>query len=166
MRLAKSALQRPHTVFKPNNERKSMKENVMDIVERFQTHHALREERELKNSHASANGAVAPSVPDKNEMTGNRIFETEEVRVCEITVPGSTEWSPPHDGRDRLVVTLGKIDQLSLGDSDAVFPARWTWVPANSDFKVPNEADQTRNLMIVEFSEANHQETLQNRKEI
>src|SRR6266403_1769578 len=53
---------------KPNNERKTMKKNVIDIIERFQTHHALREERELKNSHASRNGAVAPSAPDKIGM--------------------------------------------------------------------------------------------------
>ena len=44
--------------------------------------------------------------------------------------------------------------------------ARWTWVSANSDFKVPNEADQTRNLMIVEFNETNDQESSQDRKEI
>ena len=30
-----------------------MKNNVIDIIERFQTHHALQEERELKNLHAS-----------------------------------------------------------------------------------------------------------------
>jgi hypothetical protein len=143
-----------------------MKRNVMDIVERFQTHHALQEERELKNSHASGNGAVAPSVPDKNGMPEKSIFETEEVRVSTVAVPGSTEWSPPHDGRDRLVVTLDGIDQLLPRDSEPIFPARWTWVPANSDFKVPNEADQTRNLMIVEFNDANHQESSQNRKEI
>jgi len=32
--------------------------SVIDIVERFQTHHALQEEREMKNFHASTNGAV------------------------------------------------------------------------------------------------------------
>jgi hypothetical protein len=41
-----------------------------------------------------------------------------------------------------------------------------TWVRANSDFKVPNEADQTRNLMIVEFNETNDPESSQDRKEI
>jgi hypothetical protein len=44
--------------------------------------------------------------------------------------------------------------------------ARWTLVSATSDFKVPNEADQTRNLMIVEFNETNDQESSQDRKEI
>jgi len=45
-----------------------MKKNVIDIIQRFQTHHALQEERERKNSHASANGAVAPSIPGKTGM--------------------------------------------------------------------------------------------------
>ena len=35
---------------------------IIDIVERFQTKHALQEERETKNFHPSTNGAVAPSI--------------------------------------------------------------------------------------------------------
>ena len=33
--------------------------SVIDVVERFQTKHALQEERETKNSHSSTNGAIA-----------------------------------------------------------------------------------------------------------
>jgi hypothetical protein len=33
--------------------------SVIDIVERFQTKHALQEERETKSFHPSTNGAVA-----------------------------------------------------------------------------------------------------------
>ena len=36
--------------------------SVIDIVERFQTKHAQQEERETKNFHPSANGAVAPGI--------------------------------------------------------------------------------------------------------
>ncbi len=131
----------------PGNERKTMR-NVMDIIERFQTHHALQEERELENSLALGNGGAAPSAPDRNS-----IFETEEVRVSMVAIPGETEWSPPHDGRDRLVVPLGKIGQALAKDGDPAFPARGTWIPANSNFKVPNKAHQTRTLLIVEFSD-------------
>ena len=35
---------------------------VIDIVERFQTKHALHEERETKNFHPSTNGAVATGI--------------------------------------------------------------------------------------------------------
>ncbi len=57
--------------------------SVVDIVERFQTQHALQEEREMKNLHPSTNGAAAPGLPAKNEMakTGR-----------------SKESSPPHGG--------------------------------------------------------------------
>jgi hypothetical protein len=41
-----------------------------------------------------------------------------------------------------------------------------TWVPAHSDFKVPNEADQTRNLMILGLSETNGHQSSQDRREI
>jgi hypothetical protein len=36
--------------------------SVIDIVERFQTKHALQEERETKNFHPSTNGMVAPGL--------------------------------------------------------------------------------------------------------
>ena len=55
--------------------------NIIDIIERFQTHHALQEERKMKNFHASTNGA--PDVPDENGMPRNGIAETEEVVIAE-----------------------------------------------------------------------------------
>jgi hypothetical protein len=57
--------------------------SVIDTIERFQTHHALQEEREMNNFHASMNGAVAPGVPDKNGMPRNRTPEREEVMIAE-----------------------------------------------------------------------------------
>ena len=36
--------------------------SVIDIVERFQTKHALQEERETKNFHPSMKGAVATGI--------------------------------------------------------------------------------------------------------
>jgi hypothetical protein len=35
---------------------------IIDIVERFQTKHAVHEERETKNFHRSTNGEVAPGI--------------------------------------------------------------------------------------------------------
>ena len=69
--------------------------NVINIIERFQTQHARLEE--MKNFHASTNGAVAVDAPDKNGMPKKSIFETEEVQVLAVAVPDSTQWSPPHD---------------------------------------------------------------------
>ena len=36
--------------------------SVIDIVERFQTKHALQEEQDTKNSHSSTDGGVAPGI--------------------------------------------------------------------------------------------------------
>jgi hypothetical protein len=135
-----------------------MKESIIDIVERFQTHHALQEERELKNSHASANGAVAPSAPDKNGIPENSLFESEEVRISTVTLPVGAEWSPPHDGWERLAVRLGEIGRPLPKESDPGFLGRWTWIPANSDFKVDNESNETRNLMIVAFHDVDREQ--------
>ena len=57
--------------------------NVIDIIERFQTHHALREEREMKNFHTSTNGALAPDVPDKNGGPEKSTPETEEAVIAD-----------------------------------------------------------------------------------
>jgi hypothetical protein len=131
-----------------------MSNNVIDIIERFRTRHALQEEREMNSFNAPRNGAVAAGMPDENGRPKTSIFEMEEVRVWTVAVPGSTEWLPPHDGRDRMVVTLGRIRQLPR-DSDSAFPARRACIPANRDCKVANEAEQTMNLMIVEFIDGN-----------
>jgi hypothetical protein len=148
---------------KTNYERITMSSNVIDIIERSQARHALEEEREMNNFHASTNGAVAPGPPDENGRSKTSIFEMEEVRVWTVAVPGNTEWSPPNDGRDRMVVTLGRIRQIPK-ESDSAFPARWSCIPANSDCKVANEVERTMNLMIVEFIEASHDEISQNQE--
>jgi len=143
-----------------------MSNNVIDIIERFQTRHALREEREMNDFKVPRNGAVAMGMPDENGKSKTAIFEMEEVRVWTVAVPGNTDWSPPHDGRDRMVVTLGRIRHLPRA-SDSAFPARWVCVPANTDFKVPNETYHTRNFMIVEFNNAkDNQKTAPEEKEL
>jgi hypothetical protein len=80
--------------------------SVIEIIERFQTQHALQEEREMKNFHLLTNGAVAPGVPDKNGMSKNSIIETEELQVLRDAVPRGSKSSPPHGalvvGRLRL----------------------------------------------------------------
>jgi hypothetical protein len=66
-----------------------MHKNIMDIIERFQTRHALQEEREMKNFHAWTNGAPAQGVPDKNATPGNGVFETQKnTNIKETQVNG------------------------------------------------------------------------------
>jgi hypothetical protein len=59
-----------------------MNKNIMDIVERFQTRHALQEEREMKNFQAWTNGAPTQGVPDKNATPGIGVFETQKNIMC------------------------------------------------------------------------------------
>jgi hypothetical protein len=55
-----------------------MSNNVIDIIERFQTRHALQEEQEMKNFNASRNGAPTQGVPDKNAMPSYSRVETQK----------------------------------------------------------------------------------------
>jgi hypothetical protein len=121
--------------------------NIIDIIERSQMRHALHEEHELQNLDALSHSPVA--------LVKTEGSETDGVRISTVAIPGRTQWSPPHDGRDRRVVMLGKADQLLERDCDTSVPARWAWVPANSNCKVANAAEQPRNLMIIEFNDVN-----------
>ena len=129
--------------------------NVIDIIERFQMKHALQEEREVKNLPASPNGEFISGVPDKNGTREKGIFENEQVRVSTTSVPKGTNWSMPHDGRDRVVVLLDKVNQAAETDEEKSSSSAWrvTFIPANSDVNVPNESGQTKNLIILEFKD-------------
>ena len=127
--------------------------NVSNIIERFQTKHALQEERQRTNLPASPNGEFISSVPDKNGTRQKRIFENEQVRVSTTSVSKGADWSAPHDGRDRVVVLLDKINPLAQTNEEDSSSSAWrvTRIPANSDINVPNNSDQTKDLMILEF---------------
>jgi hypothetical protein len=79
--------------------------NIIDIIERSQTRHALQKERELKHLDGLSHSPVA--------LVKSEGSETDGVRISTVAIPGRTQWSPPHDGRDRLVVMLGKADSTA-----------------------------------------------------
>ena len=129
--------------------------NVSNIIERFQTKHALREERERKDLLTSPNGEFISGVPGKNGTRPKGIFENEQVRVSTTFVPKGTDWSAPHDGRDRIVILLGQINQLAETNEKDSSSSAWrvTRIPADSDINVPNDSDQTKDLIILEFKD-------------
>jgi hypothetical protein len=140
-----------------------MKRNsLISIIERLETEHALKAERERKDFHASLNGAVISGGPDKNGTPQKSIFENEQVRVSTTSVPKGTDWSAPHDGRDRVVVLLDKVNQVAETNEKNSSSSAWrvTLIPANSDVNVPNNSDQTKNLMILEFKDTAAEQAL------
>ena len=127
--------------------------SLISIIERLQTEHALKAERELGDVF---NAAVISGAPDKNGIPQKSIFENEQVRVSTTSIPKGTDWSMPHDGRDRVVVFLDKINQVAeTNEKDSFFSSacRVTWIPANRDVNATNKSDQTKNLMILEFKD-------------
>jgi hypothetical protein len=127
--------------------------SLISIIERLETEHALKAERERKDFHASPNGEFISGVPDKNGTREKGIFENEQVRVSTTSVPKGTDWSAPHDGRDRIVVLLDQINPLVQTNEADSSSSTWrvTRIPANSDINVPNNSGQTKILMILEF---------------
>ena len=135
--------------------------SLISIFERLATEHALKVERERKTLHASPSGVIS-GAPDKNGTRQKEIFENEQVRVSTTSVPKGTDWSAPHDGRDRIVVLLDQINPLAQTNEADSSSSAWrvTRIPANSDINVPNNSDQTKNLMILEFKDTGVEESI------
>lgn len=128
--------------------------NLISIIERLAADRALKAECEMKNFHAPPNEAAILGATGKNGIVQRDIFENEQVRVSIVSILKGADWSLPHDGRDRAVVLLDKINpvaETNEQDSFASSARRLTWIPANSDVKATNKSDQTKNLMILEF---------------
>jgi hypothetical protein len=136
--------------------------SLISIIERLETEHALKAEREKKDFYASPNGAVISDAPNKNGIPQKGIFENEQVRVSTTSVPKGTDWSAPHDGRDRVVVLLDKVNRVAETNEKKSSSSAWrvTLIPANSDVNVPNNSDQTKNLMILEFKDTAAEQAL------
>jgi len=115
----------------------------------------LQTQGELKNFSSSINEALDTAPPDGWGIRQGRVLETDQVQVVAVAVPSSTAWSPPHDGHDRLVVMLDKINDASgPTEKNSPFPAGMlAWFPADTDLSIPNESDQQMKLMILEFKD-------------
>jgi len=115
----------------------------------------LQTQGELKNFSSSINDALDTAPPDGWGIRPGRVLDTDEVQVVAVAVPSSTAWSPPHDGHDRLVVMLDKInDGSGPTEKNSPFPAGMlAWFPADTDLSIPNESDQQMKLMILEFKD-------------
>jgi hypothetical protein len=130
-------------------------ENKGKLPFRNVTIELLHTQGEIRNFYSSINDALDTASPDGGGIRQTRVLETDEMRVIAIGVPSSTAWSPPHDGHDRLVVLLDKINDGSAPtEKNSPFPAGMVaWFPADTDLSVPNESDQQMKLMILEFKD-------------
>ena len=126
--------------------------SLISIFERLATEHASKVERERKTLHASPSGVIS-GASDKYVIPQKAIFENKQVRVSTTSLPKGTDWSAPHDGRDRIAVLLDQINPLAQTNEEGSSSSAWrvTRIPANSDINVPNNSGQTKNLMILEF---------------
>ena len=115
--------------------------SLISIFERLPTKHALKVERERKNLHASPSGVIS-GASDKSVIAQKAIFENEQVRVSTTSIPKGSDWSAPHDGRNRIVVLLDKINPFAQTNEKDSSSSAWrvTRIPANSDVNVPNNS--------------------------
>jgi hypothetical protein len=119
----------------------------------------LQTQEQVTKVYSSINDALNAAPPDDDGIREALVLGTDEVQAIAIAVPRDKTWTPPHDGRDRLVVRLDKINNGSgTKEGNSPFPAGLlAWFPADTDLRVPNASDQQMKLMILEFNDA-HQE--------
>jgi hypothetical protein len=66
-----------------------MSSNIINIIERFQTRHALQEEDEMKNLNASPDSEATQKVAGRNGMPKNGLSETQKgINTKEIPITG------------------------------------------------------------------------------
>jgi hypothetical protein len=106
--------------------------------------------------YSSISDALNATPPDYDGIRQALVLGTDEVQAIAVAVPKDKTWTPPHDGRDRLVVMLDKITNGSgTGEGDSPFPGGMlAWFPADTDLHVPNASDQQMKLMVLEFADA------------
>jgi hypothetical protein len=103
---------------------------------------------QVTNVYSSINDALMAAPPDDGGIRQAFVLGTDEVQVIAVAVPSDKTWAPPHDGRDRLVVMLDKIN-----GGKSPFPAGMlAWFSADTSLRVPNESDRQMKLMILEFN--------------
>src|SRR5260370_22114821 len=109
----------------------------------------LQTQGQVKNFASSINDALDTAPHDGSGIREARVLETDEVRVVAVTVPSSIAWSPPHDGHDRLVVMLDKInDGSGPTEKNSPFPAGMLALcPADTDLSTNNESAMLITMM-------------------
>jgi hypothetical protein len=115
----------------------------------------LQTQGQVTKVHSSINEALNAAPPDEDGIRQALVLGTDEVQTIAVAVPKDKTWTPPHDGRDRLVVRLDKVDDGSgTRDGNSPFPVGMlAWFPADTDLSVPNASDQQMKLMILEFDD-------------
>jgi hypothetical protein len=119
----------------------------------------LQTQGRVTKVHSSINEALNAAPPDDDGIRQALVLGTDEVETIAVAVPKDKTWTPPHDGRDRLVVRLDKVDDGSgTKEGNSPFPAGMlAWFPADTDLSVPNASDQQMKLMILEFNDTHHE---------
>jgi hypothetical protein len=115
----------------------------------------LRTQGRVTNVSPSINDALKAAPPDDDGIRQSLVFGTDEVQVTAVAVLSDKSWVRPQDGRDRLVIMLDKInDGFSPREGNSSFPAGMlTWLGADTDSNVANEADREMRLMVLEFND-------------
>lgn len=133
--------------------------NNGDTAFRNITVELLRKQGEMKKSYPTISEALSAGTPDAKGIRQVGVLETEEMRVVAAGVAAKTSWSPAHDGRDRLVIVIDKINDTSAGkEKNSPFPAGMlAWVPAGKRWNLPNPSAQEMKLMVLEFKDTGAQ---------
>ena len=119
----------------------------------------LRSQGDAKNFYTSVDAALASAAGDASPIKQNAVLETSNVRVIAIAVPGRSAWSPPDDGRQRLVVLLNEINNTTRPkEKNTSFPQGMLIWLGHNPAPVTNQLDHAMKLLVVEFRDTTRQD--------
>jgi hypothetical protein len=80
------------------------------------------------------------------------VLQTREIRLRAVDVSPGSMWSVPHDGRDRLVIFVDKIDNPGSRQKSSRFPSGiFVWIPADHDWNVYKAGPHEMKMMVLDF---------------
>ncbi len=80
------------------------------------------------------------------------VLATQEMRLRSVDLSPGSSWSVPHDGHDRLVIFVDKINDSGPRQTNSQFPAGMiNWIPADHDWNIYKAGTNARKLMVLDF---------------
>jgi hypothetical protein len=120
----------------------------------------LHPQGESERFYPSLDAAMAAASGRGKTVRQATVLQTQEMRLRAVSVSPGSSWSVPHDGHDRLLVLVDKIDNAGPRQKNSPFPAGMVvWIPANSDWNVYRAGSHDMKLMVLDFMDTNRKDT-------
>jgi hypothetical protein len=135
-------------------------QNDGDHAFRNVTVELLHRQGRLQKFSPSLETALAKDIGRGRTVRQTTVLRTDEMRLRAVDVSSGSSWSVPHDGHDRLLIFVDKIDNPGPRQKNAPFPAGMiAWIPADHDWNIYKAGRRDMKLMVLDFADSSGKNT-------